>query len=162
MIRLTHSTPSFDCPRRGDMALWGASNDDWAEFIERMLDPESHPCYRDDGSVIPPQDGWRNDGTCSYCGGLSPERLFACIGNGCELVPTDKNYKVYVERRNNVGDDVGGKLYTVHLNRENAAKLRDLITSEQVTIGFPGHFYNGLWLAPAKADPETDAAPEVA
>jgi hypothetical protein len=41
---------------------------------------------------------WRDDGTCSYCGSLSPEQFFAAIDAGCELGPTDKNYKVYVDR----------------------------------------------------------------
>lgn len=41
---------------------------------------------------------WREDGTCSYCGSLSPEQFFAAIEAGAELGPTDKNYKVYVHR----------------------------------------------------------------
>lgn len=44
------------------------------------------------------QSHWTEDGTCSYCGSLSPEQLFAAIEAGCELGPTDKNYKVYVHR----------------------------------------------------------------
>lgn len=41
---------------------------------------------------------WRKDGTCSYCGSLSPELFFKAIEDKCELGPTDKNYKVYVDR----------------------------------------------------------------
>jgi hypothetical protein len=41
---------------------------------------------------------WRDDGTCSYCGSISPADLFAAIEAGCELGPTDKDYKVYVTR----------------------------------------------------------------
>lgn len=40
---------------------------------------------------------WEKDGTCSYCGSLSPEKFFEALDKNCELVPTDKNYKVYVE-----------------------------------------------------------------
>lgn len=40
---------------------------------------------------------WRPDGTCSYCGSISPADLFAAIDAGCELGPTDKDYKVYVD-----------------------------------------------------------------
>lgn len=37
------------------------------------------------------------DGNCSYCGSISPETFFDAIEQGCELGPTDKSYKVYVD-----------------------------------------------------------------
>jgi hypothetical protein len=40
---------------------------------------------------------WREDGTCSYCGSISPELLFAAIEAGHTIEPTDKNYKIYVD-----------------------------------------------------------------
>lgn len=40
---------------------------------------------------------WRDDGTCSYCGSMKPETVFAAIEAGFKLTPTDKNYKVYVQ-----------------------------------------------------------------
>lgn len=43
---------------------------------------------------------WRPDGTCSYCGSISPETLFSAIGAGAEITPTDKNYKIYVDLPN--------------------------------------------------------------
>ena len=46
------------------------------------------------------QSHWRDDGTCSYCGSLSPELLFEAIARGDEIEPTDKNYKIYVRRPN--------------------------------------------------------------
>lgn len=39
---------------------------------------------------------WREDGTCSYCGSMSPEKLFQAIEAGCVVDGTDKNYKLYV------------------------------------------------------------------
>ena len=42
------------------------------------------------------------------------------------------------------------KFYTVHLNRDHAARLRILIDTGSLNIGYPGRFYNGLWLAPPK------------
>lgn len=40
---------------------------------------------------------WRDDGTCSYCGSLSPDLFMERLGRGDVLLsPTDKNYKVYV------------------------------------------------------------------
>lgn len=40
---------------------------------------------------------WRPDGTCSYCGSMSSGRLFEAIEAGCEVGPTDKDYKIYVD-----------------------------------------------------------------
>ncbi len=42
--------------------------------------------------------GWASDGTCTYCGSLSQDLFFEAIEAGCELGPTDKDYKVYVRR----------------------------------------------------------------
>src|ERR1700740_2575045 len=44
-----------------------------------------------------PEAFWEADGTCSYCGSLSPTRLFECIEQGVKITPTDKGYKVYVD-----------------------------------------------------------------
>ena len=154
--------PTFDCPRRAELILWGGSNARWADLIESSLDPDAHPVLDDDGKVIPPKDHWREDGTCSYCGSMSPGALFEAIACGAEIGPTDKNYKVYIRGghrivRGGALAEFSGKFYTVHLNRENAARLRQLIIDGKVTIGYPGHFYNGLWLA-SPADPEPDGA----
>ncbi len=43
---------------------------------------------------------WREDGTCSYCGSLSPDRLFRAIAEKQKITPTDKNYKIYVTTKN--------------------------------------------------------------
>lgn len=43
---------------------------------------------------------WRPDNTCSYCGSMNPDALFECIEAGSEITPTDKNYKIYVDRPN--------------------------------------------------------------
>lgn len=155
--------PTFDCPRRADMVLWGATKEQWVNYIETALDPKGHPVYADDGREIPPKDHWRNDGTCSYCGSMSPERLFAVLGAGAQLGPTDKNYKIYVD----VGDQEatmaqrsavksaggGGKFYTVNLNSDNALRLRTMIMEGTVAIGYPGYFYNGIWLPVKPTEP---------
>ena len=39
---------------------------------------------------LPKEDKWRGDGTCSYCGSISPEQLFKAIADGAEIGPTDK------------------------------------------------------------------------
>lgn len=47
-------------------------------------------------SQLAHQSHWEANGTCSYCGSISPDMLFKAIEDGCELGPTDKSYKVYV------------------------------------------------------------------
>lgn len=37
------------------------------------------------------------DGSCGYCGSLSPEQFFEAIERGDEIGPTDKSYKAYVD-----------------------------------------------------------------
>jgi len=194
-----NGSPTFDCPRRREQFFWvRMSGDELADYIEVTLDPVGHPVYRDDGSEIPPQDHWREHDlgvpTCSYCGGLRPDVFFAAVEARCEVIPTDKAYKVYVRmpdpragephvvsmtyRTESPGegwvtaDDEAGrelrdgehywveygprsplmqaKFYTVHLNRDHAARLRALLDTSSVNVGYPGYFYNGLWLAPAR------------
>lgn len=58
------------------------------------------PCPRKADATLPSQlthdSQWRDDGTCSYCGSLNPDLLFAAIEDGAaELGATDKNYKLY-------------------------------------------------------------------
>ncbi len=66
------ATPTFLCPRRIETPA----------HFNRLL-PES--------------DHWRPDGTWSYCGSLSPAKFFEAVEAGCQLGPTDKSYKVYVD-----------------------------------------------------------------
>jgi hypothetical protein len=95
--------PTFDCPRLYEMLMWGATNAQWAEVIEASLDPIGHPIHDDDGKLIPPQHFWRGGDargavrSCSYCGSMHPDDFFDAIERGCEIGPTDKNYKVYVD-----------------------------------------------------------------
>ena len=39
------------------------------------------------------QPHWREDNTCSHCGGMRPSIALKAIREGAEVVPTDKNYK---------------------------------------------------------------------
>lgn len=46
------------------------------------------------------EDTPRPDGTCPYCGSMSAENLMTLLEAGnAVLVPTDKNYKVYVQEK---------------------------------------------------------------
>jgi len=41
-------------------------------------------------------DDSKDDGTCKYCGSISTSEFFKAIESGCQITPTDKNYKVYL------------------------------------------------------------------
>jgi hypothetical protein len=77
-------------------AHWKLSDHMAADHADQLFvcgrQTESH--FGDFG--LTPQAYWRKDGTCSYCGSLSPAELFAAIDAGAELGPTDKSYKLYV------------------------------------------------------------------
>jgi hypothetical protein len=67
--------------------------------------PAVPPCPRMVEATLPSQlshvTHWRENGTCSYCGSISPEMLFAAIEAGTAVLgATDKNYKLYVDLPN--------------------------------------------------------------
>lgn len=65
--------PEHTCPRRGDFA----------------------PVQEQDFGKDTP----REDGTCSYCGSYPADKLLELLEKGeLQIVPTDKNYKVYLNR----------------------------------------------------------------
>lgn len=78
---------------------------------------------------------WHADGTCSYCGSLSPAKFFEAIEAGAEIGPTDKNYKVYVK------GDSHAKFYFQHLSEDDKRHFIDLMNANKVLIGYPHHFY---------------------
>ena len=103
-------------------------------------------CPRGAGADSPfkaPYNGeatWRSDGTCSYCGSVSPDLLFEQIGKGATIGPTDKSYKAYVDL---IDHSVrgAGKFYFQHLSHDEQLRFIDLWNAGALTIGFPGHFY---------------------
>ncbi len=78
-------------------------------------------------------DTWREDRTCSFCGSLAPETFMRLAGEGTDLTPTDKNYKVYVGQRQ--------KFYFQHLAEDQHRAFVDLLNAKKLNIGYPGHFY---------------------
>jgi hypothetical protein len=69
-----HAEGMFRCPRQGESRFGGLPTEKMAF--------------------------WESDGTCSYCGSLSPELFFEAVERGDEIEPTDKSYKAYVKRPN--------------------------------------------------------------
>ena len=77
--------------------------------------------------------------TCSYCGSVSPKRLFEIIEAGGEIIPTDKDYKAYV--RDGGASKHEHKFYYRHLSAADKTRFIELYNSKKMKIGYPGHFY---------------------
>jgi len=87
--------------------------------------------------------------SCSYCGSISPDDLFAAIDSGAELGPTDKNYKVYVKTE----DRPYGKFYFQHLDADGQRRFISLLNEGKLNIGYPGHFYTLPFFASVRKTP---------
>ena len=85
---------------------------------------------------LEPPDEWREDGTCSWCGSKNPEFVFQAIENGLEIVPTDKNYKIYI--LTNPGTP---KFYFQHFSKEDRKRFTDLLNDKKIKFAQPGYFY---------------------
>lgn len=95
-----------------------------------------------DASVfkLPAEDAWHGEEparTCSYCGGLHPADLFAAIERGDEVIPTDKNYKVYVRS----ASEGQRKAYFQHLDADDKQAFVKLLNDGKMKIAHPGSFY---------------------
>lgn len=67
---------------------------------------------------------------------VPPWEFLERIEAGATVIPTDKNYKAYIE------DDSGhDKFYYETLSVEQQAKFIELYNEGKMKIGFPGHFY---------------------
>lgn len=110
----------FQCPRR-DPAMDAVSN-------------------------YPTIDSWREDGTCSYCGSMNPDKFMELVEQGAEVIPTDKNYKAYIRH----GGHGQAKFYFQHLSKEQMAKFVDLYNAGTVKV-FGGFFYDAPFFMAAKA-----------
>lgn len=97
-------------------------------------------------------DSWREDDTCSFCGSLNPATFMARLAAGTEeLVPTDKNYKVYV--RNRGGESFKQeqtwetreieetKFYFAHLSEDERRAFVEMLNGKKLALAYPGHFY---------------------
>lgn len=111
----------------------------------RRLDDGISPVFK-----VPVSDVWREYPTklghlvCSYCGSIHPDDFLAAVDGGEEVVPTDKNYKVYLGETR--------KFYLTHLNEAQKLKFVDLVNSKKMNIGYPGHFYVLPFFMTAKKD----------
>lgn len=99
------------------------------------------PCPRQGDATLSSQlihvSEWkeRPDGlACSYCGSMHPDDFFKAIEQKCELGPTDKNYKVYVE----VPDSRHGEPWIYSTANFKFDERAILVTAENV------HLYKDL------------------
>jgi hypothetical protein len=86
--------------------------------------------------VFKDPDYWRLDNTCSYCGGLNPERFLEEVRNGAEVEPTNKSYKAYVHVNKRMY-----KIYFQHFNDPHKKEFVRLYNDHTMKIGYPGCFY---------------------
>lgn len=94
---------------------------------------------RSEGPVphgLPAEDAWEPDGTCSFCGSMTPDAFMQAVTEGREIEPTDKSYKAYVPSVPGVG-----KFYYQHLSEAQQQTFVDLLNAKKIVIGYPGHFY---------------------
>lgn len=83
---------------------------------------------------LPEADHWRPDGTCSHCGSVRSQAVFEAIAASDEIIPTDKNYKIYI----NPGHR---KFYFQHFSEDEKKRFIDQVNAKNVKLGYPGHFY---------------------
>ena len=99
---------------------------------------------RDEGfpavSAYPATDNWNERGsvrTCSYCGSLHPDDVFAAIEAFGELGPTDKTYKVYVH----LPQAGQKKFYFQHFTTEEQRRFVELLNDGRIKFRGFGGFY---------------------
>lgn len=80
---------------------------------------------------------WRDDHTCAYCGSLSAAKFMEAVEAGARLVPTDKNYKAYIDTPGRPHRE----FYFQHLSKEACLKFIDLLREQKIAFAEPGHFY---------------------
>lgn len=68
-------------------------------------------------------DTWREDDTCSYCGGTKVDKIIEMLKNGATLTPTDKSYKYYVNKLGSNDSYSRVKLYIQHCSKEQIDEL---------------------------------------
>lgn len=79
----------------------------------------------------------RADDTCEYCGGLNPATILRLIEEDkCSIIPTDKNYKIYVKTA-----EREYKAYFYDFTQEQRDKFIELYNSRKMKLEYPGDFY---------------------
>jgi hypothetical protein len=107
-----------------------------------------HRCPRRDENFLadqrfPGPDKWNDRPgyrACSFCGSQHPDEFMAALEDGkSTLIPTDKNYKAYLQTPGLSNSQI--KFYFQHLSAEQKMRIVELVNDRKITFGFPGHFY---------------------
>jgi hypothetical protein len=103
---------------------------------------------------MPGEDQWRDHAhntqggkhSCGYCGSVHPDEFMQAVRDGVEVIPTDKNYKAYLQ-----GPQFShAKFYYQHLSEAQKDEFLRLLNAKAVKVGVPGFFYTlPYFLAPA-------------
>lgn len=117
---------NFTCPRRSEIGMH-VENGPFKGSGENL------------DSFIPNRGLVGQERGCSYCGSMPPEDFLEKIRSGIEIEPTDKAYKLYVDRHQ-------GKFYTTHLSEEQGREIYELMKEHAINWGHPGYPYSGLFL----------------
>lgn len=91
---------------------------------------------------------WRADGTCSYCGSVSPDDFFEALKQGAEIIPTDKDYKCYI----NGNGYHHAKFYFEHMTDEQRINFIELVNAKEILYAYPGYFYRTPYFMKRKGD----------
>lgn len=104
---------------------------------------------------------------CSYCGSLEPGTFLEGLKIGkYECGPTDKSYKIYVHDTARFEGDIEGfkqygtiaKFYTRHFSEEQAWQWHLLRESGKMKVGYPGYFYQPLYMPGVQKRLDAEAA----
>ena len=91
------------------------------------------------------QPHWRDDDTCSHCGGMRPSIALKAIREGATVEPTDKSYKMYVKgAKEPLPSSPANKCYFNHFSEAQAVEFVLLHHTGKMKLAHPGHFYSGL------------------
>lgn len=90
---------------------------------------------------------------CPFCGSMSGDAFMSVLNHpDLEVLPTDKNYKVYVRPKDPSKGPVSGvallapissqrKFYFQHLSSRQKYEFIELINHGMIQLGHPGFFY---------------------
>lgn len=78
---------------------------------------------------------------CNYCGSLHPDNFMEMVEKGYVIGPTDKNYKVYVDKMVDERLCRVGKFYFQHLSMPQRQKFVELYNDSKIVFDSPGYLY---------------------
>lgn len=173
---LAEAVADIEAAAASEDGMDGSVADKWRGIIKEKAPepPVSIKCPRrvESGVVLPgdkdDNDYFGGDDTCSYCGSLNPATFMDLVERGnATLIPTDKNYKVYVSKLDGTnfpqwhsrtcpdvmkcdrrtcehwtkGHQGTAKFYFQHLDLAQQVRFIELVNQKKLKFGEPGHFY---------------------